>query len=231
MACDRISRLDRVRITRGPGGEVIAAREVREPRSDRGLRRASHRAVVAARVGASTGPESAPQSALPRSAPCAGPGVRCGGAAPGLAEGWVEPSHGGADDLAGASVAWGAPRGVADPVPDVGAVPMPAGAQSSPGVVSPGEEAASISTGESSPRRTDRSRRVQQYSIWDHMPGYVLAHEHGGFRCAVLRTVPGTQARRRVGRRPFRIPGDVDLSPCLSTRAFRKEEGCHEGRR
>ena len=224
MACDRISRLDRVRITRGPGREVIAAREVREPRSDRGLRRASHRAVVAARVRATSGRGSVSASAVKRPARCAGPGVRCGGAAPGLAEGWVEPSHGAAADLAGACVAWGAPRGVADPVPDVGAVPMPAGAQSSPGVVSPVEEAASISTGESSPLRTDRSRRVQQYSIWDHMPGYVLAHEHGGFRFAVLRTVPGMLPRDghealkdlRIGlRKRFAYVDGLAMQPSL----------------
>ena len=188
------------------------------------LRRASHRAVVAARVRATAGRESVPASAVKRPAPCAGPGVRCGGAAPGLAEGWVEPSHGAAADLAGACVAWDAPRGVADPVPDVGAVPMPAGAQSSLGVVSPGEEAASIRTGESSPRRTDRSRRVQQYSIWDHMPGYVLAHEHGGFRFAVLRTVTGMLPREghealkdlRVGLwKRFAYVDGLELQPDL----------------
>ena len=37
MGCTRISQLNEVRVTRGPGGEIVAAREHRRRRSDKGL--------------------------------------------------------------------------------------------------------------------------------------------------------------------------------------------------
>ena len=39
MGCTRVSQLDRLRVTRGPGGAIVAAREVRHSRSDKGLQR------------------------------------------------------------------------------------------------------------------------------------------------------------------------------------------------
>ena len=167
MPCQRVSLVERVRITRGPGREIVAARECRKTRSDKGSKRALQqlqRMNQAVSALAST----------PQPASCSG-----------SVTGTINPGP-----TSAASGSTTAAAGTGPVQSAAGLAPFPASSStSSPGSTGAGT---SQSAGETAPKRGDRSRRAQENSLLDYFAGYVLAYELGGFLFVSLRTPPGT---------------------------------------
>ena len=171
MPCQRVSHLDRVRITRGPRREVIAARECRQTRSDKGLKRVVQQLKQAVSALAST------------AQPASCSGSLAGTINPGSSSTQPLPPSAASGST---SAVTGAVHGQSASGPSHA---QPSSSVSPQGGASPG---ASQSTGQTPTKRSERSRRAQLNSLLDHFPGFVLAHELGSFLFVSLRTPPGT---------------------------------------
>ena len=185
MPCDRICLLERLRATRGPNREIVAVREVRSPRTDKGVRRAKRQTQQYSAVEPAFGSviQFRGTSGSHQHESEAGPAVAsaeqfqgsCGSTAHVFGAGSMVETGGSSSN-----------QHRSDIVPE---------ARCADDKTS-GAGCAARGTGHASACRSDRSRRAQWVHVLDHFPGYVLAYHLGGFLFFSLRTPPGTTVQQ-----------------------------------
>ena len=176
MPCDRLCMVDRLRVTRGPDGEIIAVRGVRSPRQDRGLPRAKQ---PSSSDSATDSPFDT-VALLPNN----------GGSTQSDCD--TEPAIGSSEEFRGGPSTSACALGAGSNQLHPKAAMQP---QSGDGAASQ-TSSARPGTGHAGACRSDRSRRVQRNHLLDYLAGYVLAHQRRGFLFYSLRTPTGTTVQQ-----------------------------------